>query len=232
MPFPLKYTAFPGGSDSKESAWDVGDPALILGSGRWPGEGNGNPLQYSSWRGPWTEEGGRLQSTGSLTVGHDWGANTFTLMSQAVACQLQACCSMLFVMQDLEFCQPHLSLTSRFPTGLINRGLRRRQEDGGREKPSVFPHFLALAGDSFQSPAFFLPSTLRIMSSQKITELARALPSWEVRTPTTGGFFLQLLIPANFNLFSLWPHPKRWSLFSKNTILMWPQHSLCSFSVL
>ena len=106
--------------------------------------------------------------------------NTFTFVYQAVACQLQACCSMLFVMQDLEFCQPHLSLTSRFPTGLINRGLRRRQEDGGQERQSVCPHFLALAGDSFQSPAFFLPSTLRIdfiMSSQKITELARVLPS-------------------------------------------------------
>ena len=34
---------FPGGSDGKESA---GDPGLIPGSGRSPGEGNGNPLQY------------------------------------------------------------------------------------------------------------------------------------------------------------------------------------------
>ena len=29
------------------------------------GEGNGNPLQYSCWRIPWTEEPGRLLSTGS-----------------------------------------------------------------------------------------------------------------------------------------------------------------------
>ena len=36
----------PGGSDSKESACRVGDPGLIPGSGRPPGEGNGNPLQY------------------------------------------------------------------------------------------------------------------------------------------------------------------------------------------
>ena len=35
-----------GGSDSKESAWKVGDPGLIPGLGRYPGEGNGNPLQY------------------------------------------------------------------------------------------------------------------------------------------------------------------------------------------
>ena len=37
----------PGGSDGKESACNVGDPASIPGSGRSPGEGNDNPLQYS-----------------------------------------------------------------------------------------------------------------------------------------------------------------------------------------
>ena len=37
---------FPGGSDDKESAHNAGDPGLIPGSGRSPGEGNGNPLQY------------------------------------------------------------------------------------------------------------------------------------------------------------------------------------------
>ena len=38
---------FPGGSDSKESACNAGDLGLIPGSGRAPGEGNGNLLQYS-----------------------------------------------------------------------------------------------------------------------------------------------------------------------------------------
>ena len=38
---------FPGGSDGKASACNVGDPGSIPGSGRSPGEGNGNPLQYS-----------------------------------------------------------------------------------------------------------------------------------------------------------------------------------------
>ena len=38
---------FPGGSDSKESACNVGDPGLILVLGRSPGEEKGNPLQYS-----------------------------------------------------------------------------------------------------------------------------------------------------------------------------------------
>ena len=38
---------FPGGSDGKESACDSGDLGLIPESGRSPGEGNGNLLQYS-----------------------------------------------------------------------------------------------------------------------------------------------------------------------------------------
>ena len=38
---------FSGGSDGKESACIAGDPGLIPGSGRSPGEGNGYPLQYT-----------------------------------------------------------------------------------------------------------------------------------------------------------------------------------------
>ena len=43
---------FPGGSDSKASAYNVGDLGSIPGSGRSPGEGNGNPLQYSCLENP------------------------------------------------------------------------------------------------------------------------------------------------------------------------------------
>ena len=35
---------------------DVGDAGLIPGSGRYPGEGNGNPVQYACWEISWTEE--------------------------------------------------------------------------------------------------------------------------------------------------------------------------------
>ena len=41
------YMGFPDGSDSKESACIAGDPGSVPGLGRYPGEGNGNPLQYS-----------------------------------------------------------------------------------------------------------------------------------------------------------------------------------------
>ena len=44
--------SFPGGPDGKESAYNVGDLGLIPESGRSPGEGNGNPLQYSCLENP------------------------------------------------------------------------------------------------------------------------------------------------------------------------------------
>ena len=47
-PFKLKT----GGSDSKESACCAGDSDLIPGLGRFPGEGNGHPLQYSGLENP------------------------------------------------------------------------------------------------------------------------------------------------------------------------------------
>ena len=53
------------------NAGDAGDIGSIPGLGRSPGEGNGNPLQYSCWEIPWTEEPGRLQFTGSQRVRHD-----------------------------------------------------------------------------------------------------------------------------------------------------------------
>ena len=43
---------FPGGSDSKASAYNAGDLGSIPGSGRSLGEGNGNPLQYSCLENP------------------------------------------------------------------------------------------------------------------------------------------------------------------------------------
>ena len=45
-------SGFPGGSEVKASASNVGDLGSIPGSGRSPGEGNGNPLQYSCLENP------------------------------------------------------------------------------------------------------------------------------------------------------------------------------------
>ena len=67
----LNFSGFPGGSEVKASASNAGDLGSIPGSGRSPGEGNGNPLQYPCLEIPWTEELGGLQSIGSQRVGHD-----------------------------------------------------------------------------------------------------------------------------------------------------------------
>ena len=72
---PYKELGFPGGSDSKESAHNVG----------WS-LSQGDPLEkevatYSgilAWRIPWTEEPGRLQSMGLQRVRHNWETNTHT----------------------------------------------------------------------------------------------------------------------------------------------------------
>ena len=61
MGFEVKSCSFPGGSEVKESACNVGDPGSISGSGRSPGEGNGNPLQYSCLENPM--ERGTWQAT-------------------------------------------------------------------------------------------------------------------------------------------------------------------------
>ena len=54
---------FSGGSDGKESACNTGDPSSNPGLGRSPGEGHENPLHYSWWKIPWTEEPGGLYSS-------------------------------------------------------------------------------------------------------------------------------------------------------------------------
>ena len=46
------YIPFPGGSEGKASAYSVGVPGSIPGSGRSPGVGNGNPLQYPCLENP------------------------------------------------------------------------------------------------------------------------------------------------------------------------------------
>ena len=68
---------FPGGSDSKECAYQAGDSGSIPGSGRSPGEGNGNSLQYYCLENPMDRGDWQLQSMGSQRVRHVWVANTF-----------------------------------------------------------------------------------------------------------------------------------------------------------
>ena len=67
---------FPGGSVVKNSPANAGDMGLITGPARSPGEGNGNPLQYSCLRIPWTEESGGYCPWGHKRVGHNLATKT------------------------------------------------------------------------------------------------------------------------------------------------------------
>ena len=60
----LVYLGFPGGSEVKASAWNAGDLGLIPGSRRSPGEGNGNPFQYSCLENPM--DGGVWQASAQV----------------------------------------------------------------------------------------------------------------------------------------------------------------------
>ena len=71
--YPFPDLSFPGGSDGKESACSAGDPGSIPGLGRFPGEGNGNPFQYSYLENPC----GQM----SLTGYSPWGRKSQTQLS-------------------------------------------------------------------------------------------------------------------------------------------------------
>ena len=76
MVMSMAKSGFPGGSVVKNPPANAGEVGLILWSGRSPGERNCNPVQYSAWKIPWTEEPGRLPS----------------MVSQKSQTQLSDCC--------------------------------------------------------------------------------------------------------------------------------------------
>ena len=75
--------SFSGGSDSKESVCNAGDPGSIAGSERSLREGNGNPLQYSYLVNPIDREAWRATVHGLQRVRHDWATNTLTFFNIA-----------------------------------------------------------------------------------------------------------------------------------------------------
>ena len=74
----IYLVALPCGSNGKELACNTGAPGSIVGLGRSPEEGNGNPFQYSCLENSRTEQAGGLESMGLERVGHDLATNTST----------------------------------------------------------------------------------------------------------------------------------------------------------
>ena len=79
---------FPGDSDGKESACDAGDLGLISGLGQSPGEGNGNPLQYSRLENSMNRVAWQatVQGVKKSQLLEDWATNTFTFTSFMWGC--------------------------------------------------------------------------------------------------------------------------------------------------
>ena len=71
---------FPGGSDGKESACNIGDQGSVLGLGRSPGEGLGYPLQCSCLRNP-MDRGTQRAAVHGFTKSWTWLSNFTSLTS-------------------------------------------------------------------------------------------------------------------------------------------------------
>ena len=87
------HQGFPDSSIGKESACHAGDPGLIPGSGRFPGEGLGNPLQYSCLENP---HGRR-----SLGVYSPWGCKELDMTEQLSTAQHSFPYSLLATLSSL-----------------------------------------------------------------------------------------------------------------------------------
>ena len=75
------YQGFPGGPDSKESAYNTGDLASVPWLGKSPGEGNGNPLQYSCLENP-MDRGAWRASVHGVTKSRTWLCVPLSLFHQ------------------------------------------------------------------------------------------------------------------------------------------------------
>ena len=117
---------FPRSSDGKESDCNVGDPSSIPGSGRSPGEGNGNPLQYSCLGNPidggawWaTVQFSSVQSLSHVRLfATPWTAAcqaSLSITNSRSSCRLTAIESVM-PSNHLLFCHPLLLLPSIFPS--------------------------------------------------------------------------------------------------------------------
>ena len=76
----------PGGSDSKESTCQAGEPGVIPGLGSSPVEAMATHSSILAWRIPRTEEPGGLQSMGLQSLGHDWETFTHFIIIFQISC--------------------------------------------------------------------------------------------------------------------------------------------------
>ena len=110
--------SFPGGSEVKASACNVGDPGSIPGLGRSPGEGNGNPLQYSCLENPMDR--GAWQATvhgvsKSWTQLSDFTSLHFTSETANSPLRRQQFCIQILVLNSprISLCEPTSAIQAK-----------------------------------------------------------------------------------------------------------------------
>ena len=101
----LGNRGFPGGSEVKASAYDVGDLGLIPGSGRSPGEGDGNPLQYFCLEDPM--DGGAWWATVHGVSKSRTRLSDLTLLSLLIDVQEILFSNIFFLSLSLPLFHPH-----------------------------------------------------------------------------------------------------------------------------
>ena len=98
----LAFYRFPGGSDSKVSACDAGDLGSIPGSGRSPGKGNGNPLQYSRLEN--SMDGGVWWATvHGVTKSWTWPSEFTHSLTHSDTLKNVCCCFFLLNIVDVQY---------------------------------------------------------------------------------------------------------------------------------
>ena len=111
------FRGFPGSSDGKESACNAGDLGSIPGSGRSPGEGNGNPLQDSCLENP-MDRGAWWVTVHRVAKSQAW-LRTYSANIISFYCyeHMIACFVFFFLVDKLAYIQgtqgPHLNLVCR-----------------------------------------------------------------------------------------------------------------------
>ena len=105
------FMGFPGGSEDKVSTCNAGDPGSIPGLGRSPGEGNGNPLQYSCLENP-INRGAWWATVHGVTKSRIWLSNFTFFLSFFFFRLVTQWCLILFYPMD---CSPPGSSVDGIP---------------------------------------------------------------------------------------------------------------------
>ena len=112
---------FPGSLAGKESTCNAGDPSLIAGSGRSPGEGNGYPLQYSCWRIP-MDRGAWQATVPGVAKRHDWTTkystaqwvntqfHTISIYTKFIFSNIYALCPLLLSSSSSFWINPYIDM--------------------------------------------------------------------------------------------------------------------------